>query len=53
MVLVPRYGGAGAAIATIIGYAIAGYFTFFVLPETRKVAIIFTKAIFFPWKYLR
>ncbi len=52
LLLVPRYHEMGAAVATIVGYAVAGYFTFFVLPESRKVAIIFTKAIFFPWKYL-
>jgi polysaccharide transporter, PST family len=49
VILVPKYGGLGAALATVISYSIAGYLFYFVQPSTRKIAIILTKAIFTPW----
>ncbi len=52
IILIPQYYEIGAAIATIFGQAVAGYFIYFVFPESRKVAIISTKSLFFSWKYL-
>lgn len=52
LLLIPYYGGAGAALATIAGYAIVGYLAFFAFRESRKMAVILTRAICLPWKYL-
>ena len=52
LALIPIYGGIGAAISTVVSYATAGYFVYFVLPQTRKVALILTKSIIAPWKLL-
>jgi polysaccharide transporter, PST family len=49
LVLIPHYAGLGAAIATVISYAIAGYFSFFLLPGTRKIGTILTRSLFTPW----
>jgi len=52
LVLIPIYGGIGAAISTVVAYAAAGYFVYFLLPQTRKVAFMLTKSIIAPWKLL-
>jgi polysaccharide transporter, PST family len=49
LVLIPHYAGFGAAIATVISYAIGSYFAFFLLPGTRKIGLILTKSLFTPW----
>jgi polysaccharide transporter, PST family len=49
IILIPRYAGMGAAIATVISYAISGYLSYLILPKTRVIFSILTKAIFTPW----
>lgn len=46
--LIKHYGIIGAAWATIISYAIEGYFILFLFPETRKQAKMITRAIYKP-----
>jgi polysaccharide transporter, PST family len=46
IVLIPYYQGMGAAIATVISYAIAGFFMHAVYPETRRIFIVQIKSIF-------
>ena len=53
LVLIPLYGGVGAAIATLISYAMGGYLFFWCLPETRTNAYLMTKAILLPVRLLR
>lgn len=48
--LIRRYGGAGAAVATVISYAAAGYLACFIYPATRGAARMMTLAIFVPFR---
>jgi polysaccharide transporter, PST family len=50
--LIPLYSGFGAAIATVISYAIAGYFVFFFYAKTRTIFSILSNSILFPWRNL-
>ena len=51
MLLIPRYGGEGAAMATLISYAIASYAALLVHKKTRPVFFMMTKSIFSPIRY--
>jgi polysaccharide transporter, PST family len=46
LVLIPRYGGTGAAIATVISYAAASFLLNSMHPITRKIFKIQVKSIF-------
>ncbi len=46
--LIPLWGSVGAAVATVISYACAGYLSLFLLPVTRPMAYIMTKSILLP-----
>ena len=50
--LIPLYQGVGAAIATIISYAVAGYISCIFYPAMRKTGLMLTKAlgIMFRWR---
>ena len=48
LVLIPRYGGLGAAIATLAAYATAGYFALVLHSKTRPVFYAMSKAFLFP-----
>ncbi|MCU0526335.1 MAG: flippase [Elainella sp. Prado103] len=50
LLLIPLYQGLGAAIATVISYAIGGYLYFFWIPETRANAALMTKALLLPFR---
>ncbi len=50
-VMIPKFGGEGAAIATLISYASASYFVLWLHPKTQIMAIIMTKSIFMPITY--
>jgi len=52
LVLIPRYAGVGAAIATVISYAAAGYLTCFIHPKTREAARMMSKALIVPLRAL-
>ncbi|WP_330704579.1 flippase [Novosphingobium resinovorum] len=49
IVLIPRYGMMGSAVATLISYAAASYFILLVSPRTRPIFFLMTKALFKPW----
>jgi O-antigen/teichoic acid export membrane protein len=47
-VLIPRYGGMGAAVATLLAYTVASYLACFTDVRTRGAGIMMTRAIFAP-----
>jgi len=51
MLLIPHYGGEGAAMATLISYAVASYAALLVHKKTRPVFFMMTKSIFSPFRY--
>lgn len=57
LVLIPAYGGMGAAVATVISYAAAGYLACFVFPGTRSAGRMLSLALVVPvrliWRLLR
>lgn len=48
-ILIPQYGASGAAIATLISYAIPNYFANFFNIKTAKIFQIQSRALFFRW----
>ncbi len=50
-VLIPLYGGVGAAWATLISYAIASFITLLLYSRTRPVFWMMLKALFAPMRY--
>lgn len=55
LLLIPRYGAIGAAWATVISYAAAGWGMLFVAPRTRPIAWMMARALVLPvrWGTLR
>jgi O-antigen/teichoic acid export membrane protein len=49
--LIPHYGGEGAAMATLISYAVASYAALLVHKKTRPVFVMMTKSFFTPFRY--
>lgn len=49
--LIPVYNGKGAAIATLISYAVASFFSLILYKKTRKVFWLMTKSFFAPLRY--
>jgi len=45
IVLIPSYGGIGAAIATLVSYIAASYMVFFFSKKTRLIAQLMTSAV--------
>ena len=50
--LIPRYGATGAAVATVVSYASAGYFACFIHPRTREAAWMMSRALAVPVRAL-
>lgn len=50
LLLIPKYGMMGAAIATLISYCGAGYIVLLISPRTRPVFSMMTRALFKPWQ---
>jgi len=50
--LIPLYQGVGAAIATVVAYAFASYIVLFFHRATWPMAIIMTKSLFFPSRFI-
>lgn len=48
IILIPMYGPIGAAVATVVSYAGASYFSLFFVKSSRNFAYSMTKAIFWP-----
>jgi len=54
--LIPAHGAMGAAVATVVSYAVAGWVSSWWHPRVRSVAWAQTKALAIPllgWRYLR
>jgi O-antigen/teichoic acid export membrane protein len=52
LILIPKYGAYGAAIATLISYATASYMSLIFYSKTRNIFFMMTKALFTPIRYL-
>lgn len=52
MLLIPQYGMMGAAVATLISYASAGYLALLCTRRTRPVFFMMTRALLQPWQGL-
>lgn len=46
--LIPVYGGSGAAVATLVSYAVASYLVLFLGTETRPMALVMTRSLLLP-----
>ncbi len=54
--LIPRWGGLGAAYATVVAYAVAGWVTTYFHPAARTTAAAQTRALLIPfrvWRYFK
>lgn len=49
--LIPIYSGTGAAIATVVSYAVAAYFASMVYPVMFTTAWMLTKALLIPFRF--
>lgn len=47
--LIPKYGGVGAATATLVAQALSAYGLCFCLPQLRQTAVMMTKAMTLSW----
>ncbi|HEB75051.1 MAG TPA: hypothetical protein ENJ04_01690 [Nitrospirae bacterium] len=52
LVLIPRYEGVGAAVASVISYAASGYLSSFVYPRLFETGIMQSKAFVAPVRYV-
>ena len=48
LLLIPRYGGSGAAMATIASYAAAGWGALYLAARTRPIGLMMAKALLLP-----
>jgi len=56
LLLIPRWGGVGAAWATVVSYGIAAWGASYFHPRVRATAVMQTRALLIPlrgWRYLR
>lgn len=51
LVLIPNYGASGAAMSTVVSYAVAGWLAFFFSAKTRPLAKMMARAIFLPGRF--
>lgn len=49
--LIPGYGAVGAAIATVISYACAGWLALFVMPRTRPMGRMMARSLLLPLRW--
>lgn len=53
IILIPKYGGVGAAVATLISYTCAAYLACFTDSRTRHVGWMMTRALFTPHRIFK
>lgn len=53
LLLIPSLEGMGAAIATLVSYAVASYFCYLLFAETRANAWLMTKSLFLPLRLIQ
>ena len=51
LVLIPRFGASGAAVATVISYACAGWLALFLSPRTRPMGRMMGRALLLPFRW--
>ena len=51
LILIPRYGGLGAAAATVASYATAGWGALFFAARTRPIGIMMAKSLLLPLRF--
>lgn len=51
--LIPLYGPLGAAYATVVSYAVAGYLVLFLHPQLRPMARVVSYSLLLPFRVLR
>lgn len=51
LVLIPLYQGMGAAIATLISYAVGNHLYFFLIPATRDQAWLMARSWAIPLRF--
>ena len=51
LVMIPKWGGAGAAMATLFSYATSSYLSLIIHPRSRPIFWIMTKSILAPLRY--
>ncbi|NOZ24822.1 MAG: flippase, partial [Nitrospirae bacterium] len=51
LVLIPQYGGMGAAVASVVSYAASGYLSSFVYPRLFETGLMQSKAFAAPVRY--
>ena len=47
-ILIPKYGGNGAAVATLLSYGSSAYLANFLFPKCREIGRLMTKSIYSP-----
>lgn len=52
LILIPFHAGVGAAIATILSYAMASYLSLIFYKKSRPIFWMMTKSLFFPIRYI-
>lgn len=52
LLLIPKYAAVGAAVATVVSYASAGYFACFIHPRTREAAYMMSRALAAPLRFV-
>lgn len=52
LLLIPKMGGLGAAIASLLGYMVSSYLALFAWKPTIPAAIHFTRSLVAPWRTL-
>lgn len=50
LVLIPEYGGVGAAVATLFSYIGASYLVFLFSSRTRPIFLVMSKSLFLPFR---
>lgn len=48
--LIPHYGSIGAALATLVSYAMASYLALAIPRRTRPIFLMMSRSIFMPWR---
>ena len=51
LLLIPRYGALGAAVATVISYACAGWLALYLSPRTRPMGHMMARALLLPLRW--
>jgi O-antigen/teichoic acid export membrane protein len=51
-ILIPHFGGKGAAIATLLSYSVSSYFSLFLYSKTRPIAYQMSRSFILPLRFI-